>query len=67
MYKRKTTDEYHILTNYGYGWEHETTELTWKEAKAQRKCYLENASGLQDIKIKKVRVKNETLHNAKGL
>ena len=57
MYTRKTTDEYHIITNYGYGWEHELTEDTLKEAKVRVKEYLENAQGLCGIKIKKVRVK----------
>lgn len=59
MYKRKTTDEYQIWTNYGYGIEHETTCSTWKEAKEEKKAYLENASGLLEIKIVKKRVKIE--------
>lgn len=42
-YTRKTRDEWHILANYGQGWEHELTEGTWKDAKAQLKCYRENA------------------------
>jgi hypothetical protein len=55
MYIRKTKDEYQLITNYGYGWEVELTEETYKEAKTQLKCYRENASGLTGIKIKKVR------------
>jgi hypothetical protein len=45
MYQRKTKDEYQIQVRYGerYGWEHETTESTWKEAKEQRRVYRENA------------------------
>ena len=42
VYQRKTVDEYHIHVNYGSGWEHETTESTWKEAAAQRQIYQEN-------------------------
>lgn len=57
MYKRKTTDEWQIWTNYGYGLEHETTEFSRKDAIEQKKCYLANASGLIDIKIIKKRVK----------
>lgn len=42
-YKRKTIDEWHILVWYGsHGWEHETTETSWKDARAQLKCYREN-------------------------
>ena len=43
-YRRKTKDEYRLYINYGYGhgWEHETTEESWKELKEQQKCYREN-------------------------
>jgi hypothetical protein len=43
-YKRKTKDVWYILVNYGYGhgWEHECTEESWADAKAQLKCYREN-------------------------
>lgn len=56
-YKRKTYDEYDIVTNYGYGWEVECTEETWEDAKRTKKEYLENARGLVGIKIVKRRVK----------
>ena len=56
-YIRKTTDEYHIQGNNGYGWETECIELTWHEAKQQAKCYRENVS--YPIRILKVRVKKE--------
>lgn len=58
MYIRKTTDEYEIQVNYGYGHGYEcvTTEETWKEAKAQLKCYRENEPGTP-FRIVKKRVK----------
>ena len=59
-YIRKTYDEYDIVTNYGYGWEVECTEETWKDAKQTKKEYIENASGLIGIKIVKRRVRKET-------
>lgn len=44
MYTRKTRDEFQLHVNYGYGhgFEHEISEDTRKEAKAQQKCYAEN-------------------------
>jgi hypothetical protein len=59
MYKRKTTDEFQIWTNYGYGWEHESTCSTRQEAKQERQAYLDNAHTLIGIEIKKKRVKIE--------
>jgi hypothetical protein len=60
MYIRKTRDEYDIESNYGYGWDVETCEDTWKDAKAQVKCYRENCPGIP-FRIKKHRVKKETM------
>lgn len=59
MYTRKTVDEFHVTANYGYGhgWETVTVESTFKEAKAQKKCYLENDP--REYKIVKRRVKIE--------
>lgn len=57
-YARKTHDEYDIVTNYGYGFEVEFTELTLKEAVQRKREYLENAQGLKSIRIIKRRVKN---------
>ena len=31
-YQRKTIDRWDIMTNYGYGWECENSEYTWKDA-----------------------------------
>lgn len=42
MYTRKTEDEYIIQGHYGQGWEDETIESTYKEAKARVKEYREN-------------------------
>lgn len=42
MYQRKTRDRWDIVTNYGYGWECECSEYTWKEAKQTAKEYREN-------------------------
>ena len=59
-YVRKTYNEYDIETNYGYGWEVECTEATYKEAKQTAKEYRENATGLQGIRIVKRRVRKVT-------
>ena len=56
MYKRITKDEYQIQGYFaGYGWETETTEATYKDAKTQAKCYRENVPYL--IRIVKKRIK----------
>ena len=54
-YIRKTYDVWEIHTNYGYGWECEVTETTYKAAKEQAKCYSKNIKGA--VKIVKRRVK----------
>lgn len=43
-YKRKTVDEFNILSNYGYGhgWEVVTTELSRKDGLNQLKTYRDN-------------------------
>ena len=57
-YIRKTRDEYEIQGNCGYGWEVETTEETWKDAKAQAKCYRENVNYPIRIVKKRIRIEN---------
>lgn len=57
MYTRKTRDRYDIMTNYGYGWECECSEYTYKEARQTAKEYRENIYGL--VRIKKHREKLE--------
>ena len=52
--KRKTIDRWDIMTNYGYGWECECSEYTYKEAKNRYKEYKENIKLLKEkgFKIK---------------
>jgi len=52
-YTRKTKDIYNIVTNYGYGWEVECTEDTYKEAKQRFKEYRENTNA--QVKLEKKR------------
>ena len=52
-YQRKTVDRYDIMTNYGYGWECECSEYTWKDAKQTAKEYRENTSAA--VRIEKHR------------
>lgn len=59
MYKRKTRDRWDIETNYGYGWECECSEYTWKEAKQTAKEYRENACGRFSVRVTKHREKLE--------
>ena len=56
MYVRKTVDEYDIETDYGYGWEVELCESTYRKAKERVKEYIKNAMGLVGIRITKHRV-----------
>ncbi len=45
MRPRKTRDVYHIQGNpIGQGWETETCESTWHDAKAMLRCYRENVT-----------------------
>lgn len=44
MYIRKTRDRFDIETNYGYGWEIETSEYDLQAAKQRYKEYTENTS-----------------------
>ena len=43
-YKRKTVDVWKLFVDYGDGWEHETTEVTFEAMKENRKAYRENCS-----------------------
>lgn len=56
-YTRKTRDRWDIMTNYGYGWDCECSEYTWKEAKQTAKEYRENARAA--IRIEKHRERIE--------
>jgi hypothetical protein len=57
-YQRKTTDEFEIQGDYGYGWEMVTVESTWLEAKEQIKCYRENQPAPYRIVRKRVPIKS---------
>lgn len=57
-YIRKTIDEWHIMANYGYGWEVVTIETTYQDARQMLKDYNENEPQYSH-KIKKVRIKKE--------
>jgi hypothetical protein len=59
-YKRRTVDVWHLEVNYGYGWEHECTEMSWKDAKAQAKTYRENIS--YPVRLLKKRERLEEPH-----
>lgn len=56
-YKRKTRDRWDIMTNFGYGWECETSEYTYKEARQRLKEYIENSCGRYDVRLEKHREK----------
>jgi len=47
------------MTNWGYGWECECSEYTYKEARQQLKCYIYNVGDRCQIRMKKHREKIE--------
>jgi hypothetical protein len=55
-YQRKTVSYYSIQGDNGYGWEEETIEESFKDAKAQAKCYRENVNYPIRIKNKRVSI-----------
>lgn len=57
MYKRKTHDEWQLLSNYGNGWEVELVEFTREDALQTLKEYKDNCPNAQ-YKLKKARIKN---------
>ena len=57
-YVRKTKDEYEIQGNYGYGWDVETVEETWKDALRCLKDYRDNEPQYP-FYIKKSRIRKE--------
>ena len=60
-YQRKTTDAYILLTNYGYGWEEELEETSYKEIKQRAMEYLANTYA--QIKILNAELKKEISHD----
>lgn len=59
MYIRKTRDVWYIMTNYGYGWECECIETSYKEAKENYKAYRENTTALVRIEKHRERLSNK--------
>jgi len=59
MYVRKTRDRYDIMTNWGYGWECECSEYTYKEAVQTLKEYRANAECRFSVCIEKHRERIE--------
>ncbi len=57
-YQRKTIDRWDIMTNYGYGWECENSEYTWRDAKRSYKDYRDNTNA--DVRLIKRREKKQT-------
>ena len=57
-YQRKTRDEWQMWSNYGYGWEHELSEDSWREMRERLKEYRTNAPQYR-YRAKRVRVKIE--------
>lgn len=57
MYKRKTIDRWDIMANYGYGWEVECSEYTYKDAKMNLKLYRENGGGVYKLVKRRERVR----------
>jgi hypothetical protein len=54
--QRKTKDEWHLETNYGYGWEVECVEETWLAASEQARCYRANTTAQVRIRKRRVRI-----------
>lgn len=63
-YQRKTRDRYDIMTNYGYGWECECSEYTWREAKQTAKEYRENTKAAVRIEKHREKISNGGVLNA---
>lgn len=58
-YVRKTRDRWDIMTNYGYGWDCECSEYTWKEAWQTAREYRENIRGAVRIEKHREPIKTE--------
>lgn len=62
-YKRKTEDVYEVVYNYGYGHGLEilTRCMTLREAKADRKAYIENEHIFPAIRKRRYPIYNSTV------
>ena len=58
-YQRKTIDFYELHGDFGYGLEFICAASNWKEAKADKKAYLENDRNVSNLIIKKKREKEK--------
>lgn len=56
MRQRKTIDTWQIWIDYGHGWEHECTEMTFKEARERSKEYHANCRCQVSIRFKRERI-----------
>lgn len=54
-YVRKTRDVWDIETNWGYGWEVETSEVTYQDAREQLRCYQRESFGRYQVRMKRRR------------
>jgi hypothetical protein len=57
MYKRKTVDEWQLWSNYGFGWEHETSDISRADGLNTLREYRTNAGHIGVFKLLKKRVK----------
>lgn len=55
-YKRKTRDVWRPWSNYGYGWEVELEEDTYKEARQRLREYQENGGGVYKLQKGRERI-----------
>lgn len=58
-YTRKTKDIYILMSNYGYGWEEETTEETREQAQQTLKEYRQNTNAQHKIIKKRIPINNK--------
>lgn len=58
-YVRKTRDVWNIETNFGYGWEYETSEDNYQAAREQLRCYQRNSFGKFRVRMVRKREKIE--------
>lgn len=62
-YQRKTADILVVQGNYGYGFDDECTELTWKEVRARLKEYRANGTGVYRVVKRREKIDAQTLKN----
>lgn len=60
-YQRKTEDVFVVQGNYGYGFDDECAELTWKEVRARLKEYRANGTGVYRVVKRREKIDAQTL------